>query len=236
MQYVETAFRLYAFFNIYFDSFVSPFSFKNIYKILYLLCFTQPKADLPPVRRSGKISISFSHRAFKTPERETYKEQEQEWLDKQAAARKAIADAKERQGGSIEHDPLWYTDKGREFFRNGDIQSAINAFTSAVALDPESSLAYSLRAACHLKAADFHACAADSSKALSLLTPPCPANADERLKAHLRRAASLEMLEDFESALFDYRKAAELRPADDSIQQHIHRLCTRDEQGHAEQQ
>ncbi|EGD77215.1 hypothetical protein PTSG_08307 [Salpingoeca rosetta] len=179
-------------------------------------------SSLPPVRRAGKISVTFSHRAFKTPERETYKEQEQQWLDKQAAARKAIAEAKGE--GGVEHDPLWYIDKGRSFFRAGDCQSAINAFTSAVTLDKTSATAFSLRAACHLRLCDYQACAADATKALSLLQPPCSANAGDRLKAHLRRAAALEAINDTQAALFDYRKALELQPHDARVRAHIAEL------------
>lgn len=32
----------------------------------------------PPVRSGGKISVKFSARAFRTPERESYKEEEEE--------------------------------------------------------------------------------------------------------------------------------------------------------------
>jgi hypothetical protein len=36
-------------------------------------------------------------------------------------------------------------------------------------------------------------------QALSLLTPPCSANAKERMKAHVRRAIALEAVEDYEA-------------------------------------
>lgn len=36
------------------------------------------KDELPPVRKTAKISVSFSKREFSTPSRESYKEQEDE--------------------------------------------------------------------------------------------------------------------------------------------------------------
>eukprot|EP00730_Choanoeca_flexa_P001412 TRINITY_DN10624_c0_g1_i1.p2 TRINITY_DN10624_c0_g1~~TRINITY_DN10624_c0_g1_i1.p2 ORF type:complete len:121 (+),score=9.05 TRINITY_DN10624_c0_g1_i1:903-1265(+) len=53
-----------------------------------------------------------------------------QWLAKQAAARKEVERAKSSQPGDVEHDPLWYRDRGRNFFNKGDFQSAINAFTA----------------------------------------------------------------------------------------------------------
>ena len=101
---------------------------------------------VPPVRAPAKIAVSFSKRAFSTPERESYKAEEEEvrvvwaeaeratlsrlaaghqhtrlspfptlysqWLAKQATARKAVNEAKASKPGDVEHDPLWYRDKG----------------------------------------------------------------------------------------------------------------------------
>eukprot|EP00730_Choanoeca_flexa_P001413 TRINITY_DN10624_c0_g1_i6.p1 TRINITY_DN10624_c0_g1~~TRINITY_DN10624_c0_g1_i6.p1 ORF type:complete len:364 (+),score=74.96 TRINITY_DN10624_c0_g1_i6:65-1156(+) len=182
------------------------------------------QAQLPAVRTGGKIKISFSKREFATPQRESHKEQEDAWLAKQAAARKEVERAKSSQPGDVEHDPLWYRDRGRNFFNKGDFQSAINAFTAGLTLDPANPGLYSHRAATHLKLGDAQACAADSTKALSLLTPPCPANAKERMKAHVRRAVALEAVEDFEAAIFDYKKALDILPNEPGLMKDLQRV------------
>ena len=115
--------------------------------------------------------------------------QEQEWLEKQAEARKATQGAKQRDPSAIDSDPMWLCDRGKEFFKQENYQSAINAFTEAVTMDPTCAPAYSNRGACHLKMGYPLGCAADCLKAISLLQPACDANAKSRLLAYGRRAA-----------------------------------------------
>ena len=117
--------------------------------------------------------------------------QEQEWLEKQAEARKATQRAKQRDPSAIDSDPMWLCDRGKEFFKQENYQSAINAFTEAVTMDPTCASAYSNRGACHLKMGYPLGCAADCLKAISLLQPACDANAKSRLLAYGRRAAAL---------------------------------------------
>ena len=100
-----------------------------------------------------------------------------------------------------------------------------------MALDENNAGLYANRAACHFKLGDPGACAADCNKvdataffctpptaalsacltprlpcsfsqALSLLMPPCAANALQRLKLHVRRGAALEAIDDFESGVW----------------------------------
>ena len=120
-------------------------------------------------------------------------------------------------GSGIADDPLWLKDKGNEFFKMGNFQSAINAFTAAVTLDPNMAPLYSNRAAAHMKMSDFHACAQDCSKAISLLTPPVEDNKRSRLIAYSRRAAALSALEDYESAINDIQQAIALNPDNESL-------------------
>ena len=117
--------------------------------------------------------------------------QEQEWLEKQAEARKATQRAKQRDPSAIDSDPMWLCDRGKEFFKQENYQSAINAFTEAVTMDPTCAPAYSNRGACHLKMGYPLGCAADCLKAISLLQPACDANAKSRLLEYGRRAAAL---------------------------------------------
>lgn len=106
---------------------------------------------------------------------------------------------------------------GNEFFKAGNYQSAVNAFTAAVTLDPKMAPLYSNRAAAHMKMNDFHAGAQDCSKAISLLTPPVDANRRSRLIAYSRRAAALSALEDYESAINDIQIAISLDPENTSL-------------------
>lgn len=177
-----------------------------------------------PVRNNGKINIKFTPRAFPTPSRESYAQDEEEWLAKQDAARKAVHEAKSKEGGDIEHDPLWYKDRGNEFFKAENFPAAINAFTAAISLDPSQAILYSNRAACHLKMNDPSACAHDSTKALSLLTPPVPANAKSRLLAYTRRAAAMTSLGNHAMALLDFEEALKLDPNNDSLLADISRI------------
>eukprot|EP00911_Craspedida_sp_UC1_P001640 UC1_evm1s1244 len=183
-------------------------------------------ASLPvPVRSSGRIEVTFTARQFKTPLRETGKIKEDEWLAQQAAARKEVERAKASKPGDVDNDPLWYSDRGKKFFAQADYRSAVNAFTAGLALDEKSPALYSNRAAAHIKLQDFWAGAQDTSKALSLLQPPVPANHAARLRAHTRRGAALSALEDYESAMLDYKEALRLSPNNEAIQADIVRVA-----------
>ena len=65
------------------------------------------------LRKTGTISIKFTPRAFVTAARESHAVEESEWLEKQAAARKAVQEAKDAVGSGIADDPLWLKDKGQ---------------------------------------------------------------------------------------------------------------------------
>jgi hypothetical protein len=82
------------------------------------------------VRGTGIIEIQFTPRAFVTAARESHAQEEEEWLSKQMQARKAVAEAKEAMASGIGNDPLWLKDKGNEFFKQGNYQAALNAFTT----------------------------------------------------------------------------------------------------------
>lgn len=172
----------------------------------------------PPVRASGEIKVSFTKRHFATAARESHAAEEEEWLSKQMAARKAVNEAKEKaKEGGVEADPLWYKDKGNEFYKAGNFQSAINAYTAGVALDNKMAGLFSNRAACHLAQNDFYAAGNDCSQAISLLTPPVEANRRSRLLAYSRRAAALAAVSDYESAVNDMREANRLDPDNESL-------------------
>ena len=63
----------------------------------------------------------------------------------------------------------------------------------------------------------MYACAADCTKALTLLTPPVPDNASSRLKTLARRATALAALEDYQSALEDLEQALRIDPDNEAL-------------------
>uniref|UniRef100_A0A8C5M5V3 Dynein axonemal assembly factor 4 n=1 Tax=Leptobrachium leishanense TaxID=445787 RepID=A0A8C5M5V3_9ANUR len=152
---------------------------------------------LPDVRATACINITFTPRVFPTAVRESRAAEEEEWLQKQAEARRAInlsdkelADLKEE-----EKNPEWLKDKGNKLFAAGDYLAAVNALNLAIRLNDKIPALYLNRSACHLKLRNLHKAIEDSSKALELLTPPVPDNAAARVKAHVRRGTAFCELE-----------------------------------------
>lgn len=87
-----------------------------------------------PKREVGKISVSFTPRVFPTPERESVKPQEEEWLKKQAESRRTI-ELQDENLSEEEKNPMWLRDKGNEFFKAGNYEAAINAYSHAIRLN-----------------------------------------------------------------------------------------------------
>ena len=54
---------------------------------------------------------------------------------------------------------------------------------------------------------------------LELLSPPVPANADSRLKAHVRRGTAFCHLELYAEGLMDYRAALKIDPDNAELQE-----------------
>ncbi|KAM5235140.1 dynein axonemal assembly factor 4 [Ctenodactylus gundi] len=183
--------------------------------------FEELKGDSAPAPRpAGRIQISFTPRVFPTALRESQAAEEEEWLHKQAEARRAIntdvpefGDLKEE-----EKNPEWLKEKGNKLFATEDYLAAINAYNLAIRLNNKIPVMYLNRAACHLKLKNLHKAIEDSSKALELLTPPVTDNASARLKAHLRRGAALCQLELYVEGLQDYEAALRIDPANSLVQ------------------
>ncbi|KAF6129752.1 dynein axonemal assembly factor 4 [Phyllostomus discolor] len=153
--------------------------------------------SIPAPRSVGSIKINFTPRPFPTALRESQVAEEEEWLHKQAEARRAmntdipeLRDLKEE-----EKNPEWLKDKGNKLFATENYLAAINAYNLAIRLNNKIPLLYLNRAACHLKLKNLHKAIEDSSKALELLTPPVADNASARMKAHVRRGTAFCQLE-----------------------------------------
>ncbi|XP_063301771.1 dynein axonemal assembly factor 4 [Pelobates fuscus] len=174
---------------------------------------------LPPTRTNGCIKITFTPRVFPTAVRESRVEEEEEWLKKQAEARRAInLDDKELQDlKEEEKNPDWLKDKGNKLFAAGDYLAAVNALNLAIRLNCKIPALYLNRSACHLKLRNLHKAIEDSSKALELLIPPVPDNAAARVKAHVRRGAAFCELELYVEGLLDYEAALKIDPTNENV-------------------
>ncbi|XP_061677649.1 dynein assembly factor 4, axonemal isoform X2 [Syngnathoides biaculeatus] len=153
--------------------------------------------DLPSPRVLGNIEVSFTPRVFPTALRESRVEEEEEWLRKQAEARRVVnADIEELKDlTEEERNPDWLKEKGNNFFAAGDYLSALNAYNLAIRLNRKISALFSNRAACHLKLRNFHKAIEDSSQALELLTPAVSTNSAARARAHVRRGTAFCQLQ-----------------------------------------
>ncbi|XP_061036283.1 dynein axonemal assembly factor 4 isoform X2 [Eubalaena glacialis] len=183
--------------------------------------FEKLKEDSIPAPRSvGNIKINFTPRVFPTALRESQVAEEEEWLHKQAEARRAmntdipeLCDLKEE-----EKNPEWLKDKGNKLFATENYLAAINAYNLAIRLNNKIPLLYLNRAACHLKLKNLHKAIEDSSKALELLTPPVADNANARMKAHVRRGTAFCQLELYVEGLQDYEAALKIDPSNKIVQ------------------
>ncbi|XP_042352070.1 dynein assembly factor 4, axonemal [Plectropomus leopardus] len=178
------------------------------------------QADLPAPRLSGNIQVTFTPRVFPTALRESRVPEEEEWLKKQAEARRAVsADIEELKDlKEEERNPDWLKDKGDKCFATGDFLGAVNAYSLAIRLNRKIPALYSNRAACHLKLKNLHKAVEDSSQALDLLTPPVAANAAARARAHVRRGSALCQLQLYAEGLQDFQAALKIDPHNEALQ------------------
>ncbi|KAB5574637.1 hypothetical protein PHYPO_G00211310 [Pangasianodon hypophthalmus] len=178
------------------------------------------QADLPAPRSAGCIKVSFTPRVFPTPSRESCIPEEEEWLRKQAEARRAVnADLAELDDlKEEERNPDWLKDKGDKFFTMENYQAALNAYDLAIKLNRRIPALFSNRAACHLKLRNLHKAIEDSSQALELLTPAVSDNAAARMKAHVRRGTAFCQLELYVEGLQDYQAALRIDPHHQALQ------------------
>ncbi|XP_050759461.1 dynein axonemal assembly factor 4 isoform X2 [Gymnogyps californianus] len=122
--------------------------------------------QLPAPRSAATIKVNFTSRVFPTALRESRITEEEEWLRKQAEARRTVsADLSELEDlKEEEKNPDWLKDKGNKMFATGNYLAAVNAYNLAVWLNNKLPLLYLNRAACHLKLRNLHKAIEDSSK------------------------------------------------------------------------
>ncbi|NXL50187.1 DAAF4 factor, partial [Podilymbus podiceps] len=182
--------------------------------------------QLPAPRSGATIKINFTSRVFPTALRESRIAEEEEWLHKQAEARRTIsADLSELEDlKEEEKNADWLKDKGNKMFAMGNYLAAVNAYNFAVRLNNKLPLLYLNRAACHLKLRNLHKAIEDSSKALELLTPPVPDNESARVKAYVRRGTAFCQLELYTEGLQDYEAALKIDPKNKTIEKDAEKI------------
>lgn len=181
---------------------------------------------------NAKVTINFTPRVFPTPMRESKAAEEEDWIAKNRRHLKHHGvlnkGLKKNSNGDVsEEDPVWLKAKGDDFFRTGDVRSAINAYSAALDADPEFVACYSNRAICYLQMTLYAQCKLDCDKAIELIHPQvsglstkstadAPSSAEDidkqkllatLVKLYIRRGSALCSLGQFQESLSDYCQA-----------------------------
>lgn len=117
---------------------------------------------LPPPRKQVHATFRHTPRLFKTPSRESTKKAEREFIIKNVSNLRDNALLVDVSNS----DPVWLNSKGDEFYKRGDIGSAINAYSEALKTDNTMVETLAKRAACFLKIREAEHAIADCIHAL----------------------------------------------------------------------
>ena len=182
------------------------------------------KTRAPSPRKSGSIQVHFTPRAFPTAARESRAAEEQEWLAKQAAARRITQPAKGSEEDVNERNPEFLKDRGNNFFRAKNYEAAVNVFSEAVSLNPSLPQLFANRAACYLAMGKLDMCITDCCRALELYYPVVPSNQAARAKVFARRGSAYAQSNQLHLAVQDYEAAMTLIPGDKQLSDDCSRL------------
>eukprot|EP01137_Pigoraptor_chileana_P035821 Opistho-2@30450 len=123
-----------------------------------------------------------------------------------------------------ERSAQWLKDKGDAFYRNGNFQSAVEAYTEAIKLDDGLPAIHSNRAACYLRLGSYALCVEDCTSALSLLPDSMPVNRVSRARAYARRYAAHTSLGNLVAAAADCEAAHRLDADNEDILRDLEKL------------
>ncbi|KAI8589620.1 hypothetical protein BDZ88DRAFT_417453 [Geranomyces variabilis] len=204
---------------------------------------TAQARTLPPPRAAEReITIRFTSRGLK-PTKTARESEDAKWDTRIKAmqddhARKTATTADDDARGPEESNPLFLKDKGNTFYRSGNFESAVNAYTAALDLDPHNLPCLSNRAACHLQLSQCSACIADCMAALALLDQEEAAIVEKMIDdngAEMRRKARVKLLVRMGTAkareaqtkgagLSEYEQALKLDPKNEALKNDLHAL------------
>lgn len=145
---------------------------------------------VPLPRNIATVEVVFTPREFPTPSRESQAEEEEEWLKKQAAARRSVGFVSEDLRPE-EKNPQYLKEKGDEFLKAENYLGAISAYSFGIKLRDTFPDLYVGRAEAHLAQGNYYKTVHDCSKALELLQPAVEANLNDRSFCICRRGIAL---------------------------------------------
>ncbi|XP_017770310.1 PREDICTED: dyslexia susceptibility 1 candidate gene 1 protein homolog [Nicrophorus vespilloides] len=146
--------------------------------------------QLPEPRNQQIIKVEFTPRVLPTPKRESQSVEEDEWLAKQAEARRSAGFVSEDLRDE-EKNPDYLLAKGNEFLKNSNYLGAISAYSFGVEISPNFIQFYIKRSEVHFIVKNYHRCIKDCSEALERLIPAVAANLKERAICIGRRGCAL---------------------------------------------
>ncbi|KAJ3252855.1 Dynein assembly factor 4, axonemal [Chytriomyces hyalinus] len=210
------------------------------------------KGSKPQPRETGTINFTFTSRGL-IPTSTARESEDVKWIhrinqayEKDAKSRRdnlfdplSVDEKNPESMNSTGMTAIFLKDKGNAFFKTGNYQGAINAYTAALDLDPQFSSCLSNRAVCHLKLGAYNDCIQDCTAALSVTNQEHeilsdrdpvaamsakPAHDAVQVKVYVRRAAALNLLGRVADAVKDYERAIALDPRNDELKEDLARL------------
>ncbi|KAK9881512.1 hypothetical protein WA026_016392 [Henosepilachna vigintioctopunctata] len=166
---------------------------------------------IPSPRLTQELEIEFTPRHFPTPMRESKTEEENEWLKKQAEARRSVGFISEDLRPE-EKSPQFLLKKGDEFMRNQNFLGAISAYTFGIHLSNQFVDLYIARSRAHYAQGNYQKTAVDCSTALELMVPKLEANLKERADCIGRRGMALCKLNMLSKGINEIEASLELVP------------------------
>ncbi|XP_045464609.1 dynein axonemal assembly factor 4-like [Harmonia axyridis] len=152
--------------------------------------FEEKEFDVPQPRVSQQLDVDFTPRIFPTPMRESKTDEENEWLRKQAVARRSVGFISEDLRPE-EKNPQYLLKKGDDFMSTQNYLGAISAYTFGISLSDKYVDLYIARSKAHYMQGNYQKTARDCSTALELLVPKIEANLKQRADCIGRRGMAL---------------------------------------------
>ncbi|XP_055626721.1 dynein axonemal assembly factor 4 [Toxorhynchites rutilus septentrionalis] len=176
--------------------------------------------EIPSIRRSGTVEVTFSKRNFVTPKRESNEHDEHEWMRKLSEAKREVGFVDEDLRPE-ERNPEWLKQKGDTFFQQENYLAAISAYSAGIRLTKSYYSLFLNRSAAHFALENYKRCIEDCSAALELLVPPVEVNRKARTSCLARRGAALVKLGLLRQGHDEFLAALKLDPQNDSLRRDV---------------